>query len=491
MEWNSFRDNLGLNPVTAGRLREILVRLQHRFFDLCARAGETAGEPIIERLAAHLATPDADQDGTSDFLVGMLRQETINGSSKMDLLIDMEKSARIDILSELSGIQRERFLYQAPESLLDIDPGDNPFSAYLESRFGSPAPAGFVCRSPYEYAHVQANGDVYPCCPSKFGKIIGSLLTQSLTEIWNSPEARSVRASIEQGDYRYCNAEACEYLRKANAEHTPLSPAPLVSWLRNKGLLSAGAAPKIINLGSDKTCNLACSYCRTELYRLTPTEKQRIKRIDSNIFDELGDDIERLVLLGEGDPFASPVYLDKLRTYDWTRHKKLKIKLQTNGLLLTPAMWASISNSHGLIDWISVSIDAATPETYRLNRGGDFKKLLSNLEFIAALRAQGLIRRFWINFLVLNNNYREMPDFALLGTRLGCDLIEFQRIENWGILNEEQYRDIAVHETWHPNHAGLERVLLHPALKNKGVWLLKISETMNESAEMNIISWDE
>lgn len=491
MEWSSFRNNLTLTPATETRVKGILVSLQHRFFDLCSAI--PAGKPasIIDRLADWLTQEHPDPSQTGQYLIGLLQQESIGGIPKMDLLIEMENAARTLILDQLAGLQKERFLRNAPESLLDLDPGDNPFSTYLEKRVESAAPAGFVCKNPYDYAHVQANGDVYPCCPSKFGRIIGNLTTRTLKEIWNSPEALEVRDSIEKGDYRFCNAAACEYLRKANAGHTPLSPAPLVQWMRNKGLLDAGRGPKIINLGSDKTCNLACPYCREEMYKLTTTERQRIRLIDKNAFDELGDDTERLVLLGEGDPFASPIYLEKLRTYDWTQHKKLKIKIQTNGLLLTPSMWNSIANSHDVIDWISVSIDAATPATYRLNRGGDFNRLLQNLDFMATLRAGGRIKRFWINFLVQKNNFHEMPGFARLGKRLRCDLIEFQRIENWGFLTETAYRDVAIHEPAHPDHAALQQVLQHPILKSEGVWLLKLSETLNTSAEMHIISYDE
>ena len=247
-----------------------------------------------------------------------------------------------------------------------------------------------------------------------------------------------------------------------------------------------------MNLGSDKTCNLACSYCRKELFRLTDFERNRITLIDHNTFEELSDDTERIVLLGEGDPFASPIYLNKLRTYNWEKHKKLKIKIQTNGLLLTPAIWESIANSHSVIDWISVSIERCHSCNFiKINRGGDFNKLLQNLEFIAKLRAQNLIKKFWINFLVQKNNYREMPDFAILGRRLRCDLIEFQRIENWGIYNEAEYMELAVHIPSHENHADLLRVLKHPVLQNEEIWLLKLSENLNESVEMGIISWDE
>lgn len=489
MQWRLIQEELGLNQAAAARIMAVLNGLQQRFFELCCE--HTHGkEPVVEQLHAFISAGNPDPETISAFLTRLLQQEEINGRNKFDLMLEMERGAKEQILLELTGQQAAQFQLMAPESLLDIEAGHNPLSAWLERKALENAPAGFVCRSPYEYMHVQANGDVYPCCPSKFGKVIGNLATQNITEIWNSQAAREVRASIENGEYTYCNAAACEYLRKANVEQTELSPKALVEWLNNKNLLNHGRTPKVINLGSDRTCNLECGYCRKELYKLTETEKERITLIDKNTFSTLSDDTERIVLLGEGDPFASPVYLNKLRTYNWAQHNKLRIKIQTNGLLLTPAVWDSIANSHCVIDWISVSVDAATPETYKTNRGGDFHKLVQNLEFIAQLRAQNKIRKFWINFLVQKNNYREIPDFALLGKRLGCDLVEFQRLENWGTYNETEYRERAVHEHWHENHADLKRVLQHPVLQNREVWMLKLSEAAGLT-EVGIVSWDE
>jgi radical SAM protein with 4Fe4S-binding SPASM domain len=359
-----------------------------------------------------------------------------------------------------------------PDDATNFNNGDAVASGDAASE--SRPPDGFLCRSPFEYVHIQANGDVYPCCPSKFGKIIGNVNTISLRDAWNSPGAQEVRESIFDGSYRFCNAQACEYLRDANARGKVLSPLPLVEWVKQKGLVDPGTTPNVVNFSFDKSCNLECGYCRKELFQPSPSERESIARIDANIFESSLDNTERIILLGEGDPFASPFYREKLRHYDWSRHPKLKIKIQTNGLLLTPAMWNSMAASHAAIDWISVSVDASDAETYRLNRGGDFKLLLRNLDFIANLRALGQIERLFINFLVQANNFRQMPAFARLGQQLGCDLIEFQRLENWGTYDEPAYRARAVHEVFHPEYEEFCRVLDDPALHLEAVWLLKL-----------------
>ena len=69
----------------------------------------------------------------------------------------------------------------------------------------------------------------------------------------------------------------------------------------------------------------------------------------------------------------------------------LRIHLHTNALLWTPKMWRQVPDEvKRAINSAEISIDAARPETYSVNRrGGDFDRLLENLEFIAGLRAGG------------------------------------------------------------------------------------------------------
>ena len=476
MTFDQFSTFLGLDDRQKRKVDLILSSLHTRLSDLLTTSNN---DSAMQQLVHQFCKSQKVTKDFLDILGNALNRSELNGVSKFLLVSDLERSSKILINALLSYEQQQLFLCEEFDTLLSIDIGEKNFLKVLEKTFLEEQPSGFVCTAPFEYTHIQANGDVYPCCPSKFGKIIGNVTVNSLAEIWKSPEAESVRDSIKDGSYVYCNAAACEYLRKANADKIELSPKVLVDWLKGKKQLDAGKSPQTINLGSDRICNLACRYCRSELYKPSEEDKRRISLIDKNIFDGLSHDSKRIILLGEGDPFASPIYLDKLRNYDWQQHPNLKVKIQTNGLLLTPAMWQSIEKSHPVIDWISVSIDAATPETYKINRGGSFDKLLKNLEFISELIVNGRIKKFWINFLVQKNNFREMIDFVKLGKRLKCNLIEFQRFENWGVISDAEYRHCAVHEPWHEDHKEFVDILKDPILSEEGIWLLKVSEKHN------------
>ena len=74
--------------------------------------------------------------------------------------------------------------------------------------------------------------------------------------------------------------------------------------------------------------------------------------------------------------------LDK-RIPDFIRYGKEKgvgyISMTTNGLLLDKEMTQRILQSR--LDSLSISIDAGTKETYKEVRGGDFDKLVKNVEY--------------------------------------------------------------------------------------------------------------
>ena len=59
----------------------------------------------------------------------------------------------------------------------------------------------------------------------------------------------------------------------------------------------------------------------------------------------------------------------------------MRINLHTNAVLCDERAWDDCS-LHGRVDEVDVSIDAARPETYAIvRRGGNFERLLKNLNF--------------------------------------------------------------------------------------------------------------
>jgi hypothetical protein len=123
---------------------------------------------------------------------------------------------------------------------------------------------------------------------------------------------------------------------------------------------------------------------------------------------------------------------------------------------------------YGRVQGIQISVDAARAETYRIvRRGGDFQRLLSNLAFLDDLRSsRGEKFRLDLSFVVSSMNFREMPEFVLLGRRLHADSILFTIVRNWGHLSLAEFEKLNVAHPGHPEHQEFLRVLESPELSD-------------------------
>ena len=297
------------------------------------------------------------------------------------------------------------------------------------------------CSKPFEWFEVtqlNGRGGVYLCCPSWLDTSVGNLQYQSVEGIWNGEKAQAIRRSILDGSFRYCNASRCPYLQTESGPVQRIDQVEenyLRAVIRNRQTVVPYGPQKVI-CTYDQSCNLSCPSCRTELI-IETDKKEEILDLQSKIEAEALGDAEFLLITGSGDPFGSPFFRKWLQTMNRQDMPNLKrIHLHTNGLLWTPHMWGTISEDiQQLIRSCEISIDAAAPETYAANRrGGNFSKLMDNLEFISSIRRTGPLEFVKISMVVQANNFREMPDFVRLGRRFGCRCRLFQPIGELGHL---------------------------------------------------------
>src|SRR5258706_12369923 len=94
---------------------------------------------------------------------------------------------------------------------------------------------------------------------------------------------------------------------------------------------------------------------------------------------------------------------------------------------------------------------------------------MSNLEVMVEMRPSRTIRYFQINFVIQEDNYREILDFVALGKRLGVDNIWFQRLTNYGAFDERTFVQADVTSPRHPEHPALLDTLRDPILHQPGI----------------------
>lgn len=488
MDWQTFRLELGLSPEQETAVRGVLDGAKDGFARVCQRrsaSGLSPVEAIVEQLR-RLPRPGEDEVAAAFFRFLETEVDAETGRPYTEACGEVDSEARGRLAGLLDPGQSARLDGLGLGSLMDVATGHDPLGEQVrrcmmageepgrpeatEATEADAAPKyrGLFCPQPFEYAQVEPDGSLYLCCPQTLPQPVGNLQRDSLMEAWSSEAAARVRASVLDGTYRYCSERTCGLLQQRMLPRVEEVTDPFHRRILDEGLVRLERGPATINLSYDRTCNLACPSCRTGLIVARGTERDRVARIHEKVLGAHLADAGRLILTGSGDPFASHFYLQFLRTFEPESAPGLRIQLSTNGLLLNPATWESIC--HPLIDWIDVSVDAATPATYGLNRGGDFERLLENLEFLAGLRAAGDLRLFQLHYVVQANNYREMPAFAELGLRLGCDRVCFKQLVNWGTFPQDELLRRAVQMPGHPEHGRLLEVLRDPVLQHPRVY---------------------
>ncbi len=322
------------------------------------------------------------------------------------------------------------------------------------------------CSKPFEWFEItQLNdrGGVYLCCPSWLNTCIGNIRHASVEEIWNGPKSEDIRRSILNGSFQFCDFGKCAFLqtRSGPVQEIETVTDPTFQEIIRRNLTRLPYGPRKIICTYDQSCNLSCPTCRSGMIVETGS-RQEILHIEEKIRKQALRQAELLYISGSGDPFGSPFFRKWLQSMRREEMPALKdIFLHTNGQLWTPQIWNTLPMEiQSLVTAAEISIDAAAPETYAVNRrGGDFSRLLENLEFIRTLRQNGPIKRVKISMVVQENNFREMPDFVRLGKGFGFDHVYFGQLLNWGTFSKNQFKKRAVHLSSHPRNMAFLTVL--------------------------------
>jgi pyruvate-formate lyase-activating enzyme len=329
------------------------------------------------------------------------------------------------------------------------------------------------CPMPFTHLATGYKGDAFACCcPAWVPFAIGNVLdAPSAATVWNSEVAAEIRRSVHDGDFMYCSRTLCSYIAAEKLPRKAEIVDPLLRRYIDERTVLLDEVPQMVQLNHDPTCNLACPSCRTEIIAANAEEQDVYAESARRVILPL----LRLVngqsyISGGGEAFASKHYRSILGALNRAEYPDLYIYLITNGQLATAERWRQYPDLPEMIDILSVSIDAARADTYeRLRRPAKWSLLMKNLELMAEMRRSGSIRRLQVNFVVQEENYREIPEFVELGARLGVDSIWLQRLTNYGAYGEAAFAKADVTSPAHPQHAGLldilrSNVVSHPAV---------------------------
>jgi len=309
----------------------------------------------------------------------------------------------------------------------------------------------FGCVRISRYLEIHNSGSISICCHTWLPEYCGNILTDSITDIINNTKRLQLIEDMDNGEFSKCN-DHCPFISSMLSDKKEAINfiVPLTSLPVHKKL-----SPLVINFSYDNSCNLQCPSCRNTLILHKIGENEKLVKIHEKVeklVEYLLEQGENLILniTGSGDAFASPTYWQYLKTLS---NKKLgdnlKIKLMTNGILMTAERWNQIQPLWNNITHIGVSIDAFHNETYsKIRVNGSKNTLDKNLEILNEMienKSFKNLKGWQTNFTVQKDNYKELKEYV--NWQLSYDqlsVIFFNYVAQWGHLDDVTYNRLNI-----------------------------------------------
>ena len=304
-------------------------------------------------------------------------------------------------------------------------------------------PKHIYCPNPYILAELMPYGHVYPCsCGWIRGYSFGNIFEQSFDEIWNGEKAQEFRQKLYDNDFSLCpGCQNLEILEEINDEKPKLISEP----------------PERILLGLDEFCDVKCVFCRAENYKVNPNLIPKDK--EDKLLDILSPWLERAKYVktnAVGEVFASKISRDLIKQIA-EKFPHIKFEIITNGIQCTKEHLEEL-NIADKISMMTVSLHAYTEKTYnKIVKGGNYKKVLENLEYLSKLKKQGKIERLELHFTVTSINYKEIPQIIEYTRKIGAN-IRLLGLDCSRDL-EKLYNEINIQDKNHPEYNNLVKIV--------------------------------
>lgn len=221
-----------------------------------------------------------------------------------------------------------------------------------------------------------------------------SLSSFSLGKVLSSSFYSSLRKSVTDGSFIYCDKEKCPFFKDREQDFDYY-----------QGLVQ-GKHMKV-ELSFDDACNLTCPSCRNKA-STSPSPYML------SIFNQLlQENVSEIFLNGAGELFLNKDLLNRLRTLTPEDSPYLqKLHLITNASIFTPLQYNLLSDhTKTLIKKVDISLDSLDPETYSiLRRGANLNTTITNLKNLISLRKTGALEEISILVVVQKRNVQELPE---------------------------------------------------------------------------------
>lgn len=204
--------------------------------------------------------------------------------------------------------------------------------------------------------------------------------------------------------------------------------------------------PKLVMLETSSFCNLRCPMCPRTIGKSPSagTSGQEFGNLKMDLLDRLDElfrNTRSVVLSWFGEPLINkqlPEIVRRIKTYN------LSVHITTNGMLLTEQTAEQLVRAG--LDHMAISMDGATPETFRQLRAGAeldvVKQNILNLNRIKR-RLGSATPHLQVAFVAMPENVLQLPDMVRMVDEMGIrnftigPLDDFALTKEFGLASKE------------------------------------------------------
>lgn len=330
---------------------------------------------------------------------------------------------------------------------------------YLKERF---------CEHPFTRFDMMhgshGNLPVQVCCSHWLPTVIGDLRSGA-EAVLNSPVVQDIRRSMMDGSFKYCDHLNCQTMCNNALPKKADLKDPELRHAIDTGDVTVTRTRDIL-FGIDETCNLSCPSCRTSVYAASKDRQKELIGVVEQTILPLLSRADSIMINPAGEVFASAPARRVLDYISDETCPDLKVRIISNGTRFSEDEWNRFPGIHNKTEYVRVSLDGTTKETFeKLRRGAYYEETWNNLAFLSRLRKQGTIQALLLSYTYQLDNFHEMPAFVQMGIDLGADALLFERLMNMGAFTSQEYEERAVHMLTHPRYHEFEEVLRNPLMR--------------------------
>jgi len=186
--------------------------------------------------------------------------------------------------------------------------------------------------------------------------------------------------------------------------------------------------PAILYIETTNRCDSLCQTCIRTFQTLEPPKDLTLAEL-MRIVDQVPR-LTRVLLHGIGEPLLNP---ELFRMIAYLKGRGVTVVFNSDAIGLSEKKRHHLIESG--LDELRVSMDAATPETYRAIRGvATFDRVVENVTALGELKkvCAAVLPKISLWFTVMKKNLEELPLFIRLAGKMGAAHVNVQRLVHYG-----------------------------------------------------------